>query len=421
MIRLPALLALSALLLSGCPTSSDDEPTTDLTYYADIKPMLDTHCTRCHQPGGQGVGDFTNDAEAIALADRMRVRVDAGEMPPPVADPSCRDYEGSEHLSMPAPKRALLAEWVDAGKPMGDESEYVAPTPVATQLDEVDLSLDLAQPYTPTFSDPDNPGNEYRCFVVEHGQDEDFFVTGLNPRVDADPLVHHIVLFKMPAEEIWADYDPAVGIDCIDGTGGADVNGMIAGWAPGMLPVKLDDGLGLRVNADEVFVMQMHYFLPGPEAVGMSDQSGYDFTITDAVDTPVRMLPAGVFDFSIPAGAESHTASGSFSLPDDIAITVYGTFPHMHVLGTEYRVWGDEDGVETCISEGDYDFDNQLTYMFKEPLDFAAGSELNISCTWNNSPSNPDLLVDPPVDTFYGERTDEEMCFAFTLASIRFE
>ncbi|MCO4772914.1 MAG: hypothetical protein KDA24_22975 [Deltaproteobacteria bacterium] len=415
------LLVLPALLLLGCPSEGEPEPATDLSYYADIKPMLDTHCTRCHQPGGQGVGDFTDDVEAMALADRMRARVDAGEMPPPVADPSCRDYEGSEHLSMPDHKRAMLAEWVDGGKPMGELAEYTPVGEVIAQLDRVDMTIGLEYAYTPTFTDASNPGNEYRCFVVEHGQTEDFFLTGMNPLIDSEPLVHHIVLFKMPREEIWDDYDPAVGKDCIDGTGGADVDGMIAGWAPGALPVALPEGMGLRVNEDDVLVMQMHYFQAGPEVAGLSDQSGYEFTIADSVDTPIRMLPAGIFDFNIPAGAESHTATDSISLPEDIGLTVYGTFPHMHVLGTQYRVWADQDGVETCISEGDYDFDNQITYMFKEPLDFPAGSDLNISCTWNNSTSNPDLLVDPPVDTGYGERTDEEMCFAFTLAAIRFE
>lgn len=417
------VLALPALLLIGCPSEGEPEPApqTDFTYYADIKPMLDTHCTRCHQPGGQGVGDFTNDGEAMALAERMRARVDAGEMPPPVSDPSCRDYEGSEHLSMPEDKRMMLAEWVDGGKPMGEEADYIHPGEVVAQLDSVDMTIRLENAYTPTFADPQNPGNEYRCFVVEHGQDEDFFLTGMNPLIDAESLVHHIVLFKMPREEIWDDYDPMVGKDCIDGTGGADINGMIAGWAPGALPVKLDEGLGLRVNADDVLVMQMHYFLPGPEAAGLSDQSGYEFTIASTVDTPIRMFPAGIFDFEIPANAEAHTESDTINLPEDIALKVYGVFPHMHVLGKGYRVWAEQDGVETCIAEGDYDFDNQLTYMFKEPLDFAPGSKLNISCTWNNSPSNPDLILDPPQDTYYGERTDEEMCFAFTLASISFE
>ncbi len=423
MIRtlLPLTVLASALLLVGCPTESAPEATPAPTFYADIKPMLDTHCVRCHQPGGQGVGDFTNDTEAFAMGERMRARVDAGEMPPPVADPTCRDYEGSEHLSMPPEKRATLAAWVDGGKPMGEVSDYVPAGELIPELPSVDLTLQMEVPYTPTFADSANPGNEYRCFVVEHGRTEDFFLTAMKPLVDAPALVHHIVLFKMPRDEVWDDYDPELGRDCIDGTGGADLDGMIAGWAPGALPVVLDPGLGLRVNADDVLVLQMHYFQSGPEVAGLSDQSGYEFTTAEAVTTPIQMIPAGIFDFSIPAGAEQYTDGDSITLPDNIGLTVYGVFPHMHVLGSSYRVWADDGGVETCAARGDYDFDNQITYMFKEPMDVPPGSDLNIECTWNNSESNPDLIHDPPIETSYGERTDEEMCFAFTLASIRFQ
>jgi len=417
----PMIFALAALSLLGCPAGEPEAPTTELTYYADIKPMLETHCTRCHEPGGQGVGDFTNDAEAIALGERMRARVDAGEMPPPVADPSCRDYEGSEHLSMPEASRLAMGEWVDGGKPMGEPSEFVPVQDVVPELDTVDLEIVMEFPYTPSFQDAANPANEYRCFVAEHGQTEDFFLTAMKPIVGEPALVHHIVLFKMPRDEIWSDYDAEVGRDCINGTGGADIDGMVAGWAPGAMPVRLDEGLGLRVNADDVLVFQMHYFQSGPEVDGLADQSGYQFTVTDAVDTQIRMLPAGMQDFTIPAGAESYSHLGGFELPDNLGVTVYGMFPHMHVLGKSYRVWAEEDGVETCAAEGDYDFDNQLTYMFKEPMTIAPGGRINIECTWNNSESNPDLIHFPPQETYYGERTDEEMCFAFTLASLEFQ
>ena len=32
--------------------------------------------------------------------------------------------------------------------------------------------------------------------------------------------------------------------------------------------------------------------------------------------------------------------------------------------------------------------------------------------------SNPNLVIDPPADIGYGERTDEEMCYGFSLISL---
>ena len=57
-----------------------------------------------------------------------------------------------------------------------------------------------------------------------------------------------------------------------------------------------------------------------------------------------------------------------------------------------------------------------MTYQFSETVDFAQGDTMNYACTWNNSESN-DALDGDPQTTGYGERTNEEMCFFFTLVS----
>ena len=75
-----------------------------------------------------------------------------------------------------------------------------------------------------------------------------------------------------------------------------------------------------------------------------------------------------------------------------------------------------EDRKDGCLVRSDvYDFSNQLTYAFTEPVDVKQDEVIGWSCTWNNSTSNPDRPFDEPRETFYGERTDEEMCFFFTL------
>ena len=73
---------------------------------------------------------------------------------------------------------------------------------------------------------------------------------------------------------------------------------------------------------------------------------------------------------------------------------------------------------DACLLDGPrYDFDNQLTYLYREPVLIPGGSTVTLRCNWNNSRSNPDLILDPPQDITYGERTDQEMCFGFTYVS----
>ena len=90
----------------------------------------------------------------------------------------------------------------------------------------------------------------------------------------------------------------------------------------------------------------------------------------------------------------------------------------MHSLGTGYSFTVSHGGEEHCIVKGDsYDFDNQQNYLFKEPLEAPANSLYSWTCRWNNSTSNPNLIIDPPQDVGYGEGSEDEMCFMFPLFS----
>jgi hypothetical protein len=288
----------------------------------------------------------------------------------------------------------------------------------------------MPTPYYPNFNDPAEPGNEYRCFVLEHGQTEPFYITGMAPSIGEPAIVHHVVLFKQSKSELQADYDPAVGYNCIDDFG--LFAGMLGGWAPGATPVELEDGYGFSVSPDDNLVVQIHYYSSGPETTNLADQSGYNFRTTPTVNYPLDLLPLGGTDFVIPAGDDDYTAEYSQYIPESFeydgvsipipALRLHGVFPHMHVLGSGYRMWIEKaDATEECAVDSEkYDFYNQLTYMFRDPLDIEPGDTVHWSCSWNNSTSNPYLINDPPQDVRYGERTDEEMCFMFSIISTHY-
>ena len=100
-------------------------------------------------------------------------------------------------------------------------------------------------------------------------------------------------------------------------------------------------------------------------------------------------------------------------------LDIFGVFPHMHRLGTRYENWIEhKDGSTTCLTSGEYDFNNQLTYQYPEPITLGVGDQIKWTCTWNNSASNPALQGSDPTTTYYGERTDEEMCYFFSLIAV---
>ncbi len=408
------------LILFGCeePESTDKAP---VTYYQDVRPILAQYCVRCHRDGGQGPGDYLNPEAALPLAEAMMNSIDAGRMPPPSSDPSCHSYKGSDYLFLPAEDREIIRAWVEGGAELGDEAlaTEIEDLMMDVELEDPDLIVKITESYTPTFQDERNPGNEYRCFALEHGREEPFYITALHPIIDNSSLVHHVVLAKSKEGGIIEGSLDKEGSDCInDGAFISDFasGAMLGGWAPGMQPIHLEEGSGILVQPDEYIIVQMHYY-QGDAEPNSSDQSGYAFKTTDQVEHTVQMFPIGSQSFSIPAGDPAYEYTSGVSLPFDLRI--WGIFPHMHVLGSGYKVWIEHaDGRKTCLAESDhYDFYNQIQYVFNNDEGLAKEDEIKVSCTWDNSAENPNLIHNPPIEIGYGERTDEEMCYAFTMIS----
>ncbi len=382
------------------------------TWHRDVAPILSTQCARCHYDGGLGPADFTDLDTVRALAPAMVGAMEDRLMPPPASDPGCQDYSGSEHLVMSDEDRERFASWVAADMPEGDPTDAVPAEPVKDTLEDPDLVLMMDNPYLPAFTDPANPGNEYRCFVIDATELGGRNIRAMAPVLGANQMVHHIVLFSVPSSTLTEDMLAPGGWDCIDGQNVGTADGMISAWAPGMLPIEFPEGTGMHFEADHQLVVQMHYFYGGSSTDGTSDQSGYAFHLVPEGEpvTPVLLAPAGNFSFEIPAGAAEYTVEDTFE-NNYVPLKLLGVFPHMHDLGTWFNARiRHTDGSETCLVDGAYSFDNQMTYQFREPIVFDSGDVLDFSCTWDNSEGTEPVR--------WGERTNEEMCFFFTFLTL---
>lgn len=404
----PALLAVP--LVVGCADAPPVEADA-VTYHRDVRPILDQTCARCHTDAGQATS-FDEPAAAQALAAAMKARVEDGTMPPPAPDPSCADYEGSEALFLSDEAKATLVAWADAGAPLGDAADAPAAYVPHTTA-PFDAELFGEAPYTPTF---DTTGNDYRCFVLDVGNEEKTYVTGFEAIVDNPRIVHHVVLWSVASgvELPEEGTDGRPGFAC-DGFGASSWE-FFAGWAPGGRPFLFEEGQGLRMRASTRLVLQMHYYESYDGAAFESDQSGYGLHLADEVDTEIYSFPLGVEDFVIPAGEAYHEeemiAPWSSDWPD---VTLVGVFPHMHTLGTgfDFRV-NHADARETCVVDiNGWDFHNQQAVRLVEPVPITGGDVIVVQCRWDNSANNPNQEGEPR-DVVFGEGTGDEMCYAFT-------
>jgi hypothetical protein len=406
-----ASLSTSTSTSTSTETQTMPQPET-VTWYADVSPIMQQNCTRCHSEGSLGTGDFTDYTTSAAMAEIMLSRIDAGLMPPPASDPTCRDYHGSEVLTMADDARDTLSAWINAGTPEGDPASAVQIIQPSEVLTNPDLEILQAAPYTPVFN---QNGNEYRCFILTDVPEDDYFITAMAPIIGQPSIVHHAVLSTAHMTSLTSAHLAPEGFDCYYGDGGL-TNLMLAAWGPGMLPLELPEGVGFAMNGGDALILNVHYFDPGNLKAGIADQSGYAFRTTESVDTEAYVAVWGPTDIAIPADVESYTQTQTIPVLEPGSgwdLNIYSLWPHMHVLGSAYSAASiDTNGEDECIVYSDtYSFENQYTYAFTEPFVSKSGSSLEFKCTWNNSSSNPNLINDPPVPTYYGNDTDDEMCF----------
>ena len=227
------LILFSALFAMGCTSQEEVKANDQTTYYDHVQSVLDHRCTRCHNENELGTGDFTNVEVVEAMADLILSSVESGRMPPPASDPECRDYVDSDIMHMPESDRITIAKWIADGKPRGTKP-IVEPTVFkGPSIENPDLEIRIQEPYKPNFDRPNNPGNDYRCFSLEHGRTEPFYITAMHPIVDQPEIVHHVVLAKADADGILAGSTNPEGKGCM-GSGGAFIDDfrkwIHAGW-----------------------------------------------------------------------------------------------------------------------------------------------------------------------------------------------
>ena len=163
---------------------------------------------------------------------------------------------------------------------------------------ERDVVTTSAEPYAGSTDQPD----DYRCLINDPELTETRWLRAYDFEPDQREIVHHAIVFlvskglREQAEEI-DRRDDAPGWECftltsIQETGSESVD-QVLGWAPGRQPIVYEPGTGLKMEAGDFLVVQVHY--------------NYD---EDAPLDRSRM----VLDFASPAEVEA--AGGSFTSVD---------------------------------------------------------------------------------------------------------
>jgi len=114
----------------------------------------------------------------------------------------------------------------------------------------------------------------------------------------------------------------------------------------------------------------------------------------------------------IPAGEREYRCRDEFTLPIDM--DAYGLFPHMHLLGRQFKLTAQPpEGDELTLLEiADGDFNWQSDYQFERPIRLPAGTRLVMETVHDNSAENIRNPNRPQRRVTWGEQTSDEMSVA---------
>ena len=213
----------------------------------------------------------------------------------------------------------------------------------------------------------------------------------------------------------------------------------IGNWVPGTPPLPYPEGTGIRVEPGSMIVAQMHYNTLSADPI--SDQSSFQLATTPEVEkeailmqlTDLGWVSQGMLGqaMTIPAGESTvehattavndsmfvMAARRNLGLAEDAPLMLYTAAAHMHNLGVSQRSEiTHEDGSKTCLLDiPDWDFSWQGAYHFSEPIPFGEGDSLSMTCSWDNSANNQQIIDGEaldPIDVQWGEGTTDEMCLS---------
>ncbi len=326
------------------------------------------------------------------------------------------------------------------------------------------VTVQMPASYTP--SAPTGSGtDDYRCFVLDPGVSSDQLITGFNVLPGNPEVVHHVILFRVPADLVPAAEQkdaatPGPGWTCFGSSGlgagaGLDDAPWVGAWAPGGGEQAYRAGFGAELDAGSRVIMQVHYnLLKGTEP----DRSAAELRLAPASDRitalETRLLPAPVELPCRDEFADGDLCDRSAALTDvkkrfgegpgataDLLHflcgeirsgpvqsctreiqqpeTVQAVAGHMHLLGRSIKVEvnAGETDARTLLDIPVWDFDDQGSRPIK-PAKLDAGDTLTVTCTHDQAlRAQPSFEGQPDRYVVWGEGSTDEMCLGILLVT----
>ena len=406
---------ISGLLFAFAATAATNP--LPVTFTKDVAPVLQKNCQACHRPGEAAPFSMLTYEQARPWAKAMKEAVLLKKMPPWFADPHYGKFANDKSLSQK--EIDTIVAWADAGAPEGDLKDLPAPVSFTEgwQIPKPDVVFELPN----AVNVPASGTIEYQYVIVPTGFTTDRWVRFAEARPGNRALVHHIIAFiREPGSKWMKDATPGVPFvpekrkkdkkDEGDDDGGAFSGDAIAGYAPGMYPMRLEPGQAKLIRAGSDIVFQLHYTANGKAGTDRS-KVGLVYA-TEPPKERVFTLGAVNGKFKIPPGDANYRVESEFEMGTQVKLV--SMQPHMHLRGKdfEYRVVYPTGEAETLLKVPNYSFSWQLYYQPVKQLVLPKGTRIECTAHYDNSLNNPNN-PDATKEVSWGDQSWDEMMIGF--------
>ncbi len=405
MARLAVAILLATFASIHQAASAGGADSRNVTFNKDVAPILFSRCAGCHRQGEVAPFPLLSYRDASKRAGLIAELTARRTMPPWKPEPGAIHFADERRLT--DVEIGVLERWSKTGAAEGDPKD-LPPAPKFTagwQLGEPDMIIRMAEPYTLAAAGPD----EYRCFVLPLQVPPGKFIKSIEYRPGNRKIVHHAVITSLPHPEAVAKLAEGDGKSFLSGLAppGRFLSGPLSIWTPGMEPHFLPGDLAAKWPESTDMVLQLHLH---PSGKLEAEQSAIGIYLTEQKPASrLRMEAVSNDRIDIPPGKSDYEITASETLDSDA--TLFGIFPHMHLIGRSVHAEAILPDHKTIplISITDWDFNWQYYYQYAKPLSLPAGTRIDVRFSYDNSASNPANPNTPPRRVTYGEQTTDEM------------
>jgi len=375
-----------------------------VTFAKDVVPIFQRACQDCHRRQSLAPMPLVTFEDVRPFARAIKTKVENREMPPWFIDRTVGIQKFKRDPSLTDEEIATIVAWVDAGSPRGNDADMPPPQQfqdaMAWQIGKPDLIVPMPEEIVVPGESPDIWKNVLTTPVLT----EDRYIKA----VEVKPLkgftaVHHAV------------------VSMRDQDGGS---GLLAEYAVGKNGDIFPDGTGRLIKAGTRFNFNMHLHATGEQ---VPTQVAVGLTFYPKGYVPKYAIVSSHVgdngDIDIPANSITRH-DGYTTLKR--ATRVVAVQPHLHNRGTAQCVEAilptpvedlgtrgqNETLTLTCVDR--YKFGWHIVYNYEDDVQpiLPAGTVLHVT-SWHDNTANNKYNPDPSNWVGYGERTVDDMSFAW--------